>query len=44
MEKNHEFLSEISLLELISSICKFLRFDSSIVPEDDIEAYRLHQN
>lgn len=42
VESNHEFLSEISLLELTSSIdtiCKFMKFDSSVVPEEEIEAY-----
>lgn len=41
-ENNHEFLTEISLLELTSSIdtlCKSLKFDSNVVSEDEIDAY-----
>lgn len=42
VENNHEFLTEISLLELtgaIDTICKFMKFDFSIVPESEIRAY-----
>lgn len=42
VENNHEFLNELSLLDLtasIDTICKFMHFDSNIVPESDIIMY-----
>jgi len=42
VENNHEFLTEISLLDLtgsIDTICKFMKFDVQVVPESEIRAY-----
>jgi len=42
IENNHEFLYDLSLLELtgsIDTICKYLKFDSNIISQEEIDAY-----
>ena len=42
VENNHEFLKDISLLDLtesINTLCKFMHFDSNIVPKPEITIY-----